>query len=81
LPEAVIPAQAGIHFAQDAQELRWMPAGAGMTRTDARPRLRWGQALRGHDGLKSPSATDLAEIGGTGVLPLRIGGLKPRTIR
>jgi len=31
LPKAVIPAQAGIQFAQDAQEVRWMPGCAGRT--------------------------------------------------
>jgi len=35
LPKLVIPAQAGIQFAQDAQEVRWMPAFAGMTDSKA----------------------------------------------
>jgi len=35
LPEPVIPAQAGIQYAQHAQGVRWMPACAGMTATFA----------------------------------------------
>ena len=55
LPKAVIPAQAGIHFALDAQEVRWMPACAGMTftapfgqqaLTGAAHALRWRDSAR-----------------------------------
>jgi len=35
LPKLVIPAQAGIQYAPDAQEVRWMPAFAGMTDSKA----------------------------------------------